>query len=213
MVWPALIAAGASLIGGAQSSKGQRAANASNERIAKDNRNFQERMSNSAFQRSSKDLELAGLNRILAYGNPASTPSGATATYQNDKAGIAEGIRSAPASALAARLQAQTFKNLQKTGDVLDTQALKNQADTQFTNSKNAAIGPASTAAAGVTDYVKQYFPSISKLNNLGSKAGKAAANIKQEYLPYKMKKQKTFQQWTNSRNRFNVGSKTKGNN
>lgn len=54
---------------------------------AKKQMEFQERMSNTAYQRAAMDLEKAGLNRILAYGNPASTPSGASASMPDAKAG------------------------------------------------------------------------------------------------------------------------------
>lgn len=37
-------------------------------------------MSSTAYQRAAKDMEKAGLNRILAIGSPASTPSGGIAT-------------------------------------------------------------------------------------------------------------------------------------
>lgn len=65
--------------------------NETNRDIAEDNRKWQERMSNTAYQRAAVDLEAAGLNRILALGNSASTPSGSTATMTNpvpDLAGV-----------------------------------------------------------------------------------------------------------------------------
>lgn len=50
---------------------------------AKKQMQFQERMSNTAYQRAAEDLEKAGLNRILAIGSPATTPTGAAAPIPN----------------------------------------------------------------------------------------------------------------------------------
>jgi len=124
MTSPAVIAAipaVGDILGGFLGSRGQSAANKQNLQIAREQMAFQERMSNSAYQRAAKDLEAAGLNRILALGNPASTPAGASARMENIKAPLAQGISNATHSAAALSKTVAEIKNIE--ANTANTQA------------------------------------------------------------------------------------------
>lgn len=114
------------IIGAFAGYKGQKEANKMNYRIAQEQMAFQERMSNTAYQRAAADLEKAGLNRILSLGSPASSPGGATATMQSEGG---EALKGALAMA-DLKMRKQEAKNAKETENVLreQTQLLQAQS-------------------------------------------------------------------------------------
>lgn len=119
MSWLAAATFGAGLLG----SRGQRSANRANLQIAREQMAFQERMSNTAYQRAATDLEAAGLNRILALGSPASSPGGQSAVMQNAMAPIANATQAAVQQQAQLRLLREQTRKTANEADILEPAA------------------------------------------------------------------------------------------
>lgn len=112
----ALAAFGGSAISSIANAWSQHETNKQNIALAREQMQFQERMSSTAHQRQVADLRAAGLNPILsAGGSGASSPSGASAQLQAPQIGDLGNMASTAFQAKALRDQTMaTTKNLQE---------------------------------------------------------------------------------------------------
>lgn len=85
-----------------------------NRRAARTQMHFQERMRNTQYQAAAKDLEAAGLNRILALGSPAASPAGASYSIDAPKLGTSAVAGASAAAAMRVQKEQESLIKSQK---------------------------------------------------------------------------------------------------
>lgn len=130
MAWvPAAIGAASDILGGIMGSSAQKKANKANLRLQREQQAWEERMSNTSWQRGTEDMLKAGINPMLAVSQGgASTPNVSAATQQPVDA-LARGVSSAGSKAA----QMLTLENLaqqtRKTSEEADSLNIRNTID------------------------------------------------------------------------------------
>ncbi len=136
-----------SLLGAGASLYGQERANKANRELAREQMQFQERMSGTSYQRAVEDMKLAGINPMLAYmQGGASSPGGQTARMEDV-------LGPAVNSAMSMKRMAAELKLVKQQTEATRHKGFKDMSDALLAQQQHSIQGAGVRVGLGVTPY------------------------------------------------------------
>jgi 3D (Asp-Asp-Asp) domain-containing protein len=176
MAWiGAAIGAGAGLLGGMQSQSGANSANSMSNKMALRQMMFQRDMSSTAHRREVNDLRKAGLNPILSGtgGAGASSPSGATSTFENAKgAGVSSALDALAKTTQAILTKTQT-DNIKAQTENTQAKTLTEQQNPENVRASTGLIREQATTA----QQTQRNIAADTRLKEIGSQVSVSEIN------------------------------------
>lgn len=114
-----------SMAGAGIMAHGQEQANQATLQSAREQMEFQERMSNTAHQREVADLKAAGLNPVLSANAGASSPSGESAVIQNQAPDLRDVVRNAISSGMEIKNMENQSKEIESRIELMAAQRVR----------------------------------------------------------------------------------------
>lgn len=194
----AAIGAAGSILGGMIGKSSAKDTNAQNYQIAKENRDWQEEMSNTAYQRAAADMKAAGINPLMAaMKGGASTPSPSTPTMQDTgAAAISAGAKSFEKIAQAANMEAD-LDNKRQQNELLKEQtnltrenARKVQVDTDLAEASKGTKENFWRVAEDATSVIPNAYKSVKDFVSGKTRPVHSAASLNSEVRDRETKKQ-----------------------